>query len=144
MKNYLLALLGLIAFTFTGCSKIDNADPVNNNSGDVSIANAIAIKTGAINFTNKNSSGNVTIYQQKSGTYILAFEQIQFVSTVDVDVKFAKADDTNNSAIKLFSVKNITDHLYYALPQNIDVSAFNYLFFQSDVSDTPVATALLK
>ncbi len=143
MRNYFWALLGLITITIVACTKI-NSDDSGNKNADISIANAVAIKMGVLNFSNKNLTGSVTIYQNNNGAYILAFQQMQFTSSTDVDVKLAKTENTNDGGIKLFSVKSITDHLYFEIPSSIDINNFNYLYLQSDIAETPVGSTWLK
>ncbi|MEO5681813.1 MAG: hypothetical protein ABIQ88_04180 [Chitinophagaceae bacterium] len=142
MKNFLL-LVVLSVTVFAACKKTV-ADPVATDPIVLSVDGATVTRSGQLVFSSKDEAGgSVTIYKQKNGRYILGLEQMSFSSPFDMNVYLSATPGLTTASIKLFSAKNFTGNMYYALPAGINIDAFKYFMLQNDTAEQPAASAML-
>ena len=144
MKSFFPLLLVVIA-VFASCKKTDTAGdskPIDK----IQLDNAVVVSKGTLVFTaGSNETGLAKIYLQQNGRYVVALEDLEYKTIFDLAVYLSSMPVyASGSSLKLYSIKNFDNNIYYLLQAGVDAKAFKYIVIQKPAAAEPVATATLQ
>lgn len=139
----LIIVVAILSTGFLSCKK-DKAQPAVATE-NVTLENATVIAAGNLSFASDANGGQVKIYRQQNGKYILALEQISGkAGNTSFVINLSSSKTVSPSSIKICSVPNLNGEVLHELPGNIDLTVFKYLIIQAEPSEEVIATAELN
>jgi hypothetical protein len=139
----------LLAAAFLLSCKKDNLTSTTSPVDKIMLDGAVVISKGdlvfspAVTQSGKTASGTAVIYRQKNSRYVLALEDMNYKTVFDMGVYLSSTEAFSAASLKLLSVKNFDQNLYFELPAGVYRDAYKYIIIKKMAAADPVATATL-
>lgn len=146
MKKIIFFLL--TAAFLLSCKK-DNLTSTTSPIDKIMLDGAVVISKGNLAFSaadvsGKTASGTAVIYRQKNSRYVLALEDMNYKTVFDMGVYLSSTEAFSAGSLKLLSVKDFDQNLYFELPAGVYTDAYKYIIIKKMAAADPVATAILN
>lgn len=142
MKNFIFFLLAS-AF-LVACKKDNSTNNTASNVDAITLENAVVVSEGNLVFAgNTAESGTVRIYRQQNDKYVLALENMNYKTVFDLGVYLSTTQVYSSASLKLFSVKDFDEDVYYRIPAGIKAENYKFIIIKKLAAADPVATATL-
>ncbi len=139
----LTIIAAFLSCGFVSCKKDITQTAVESETP--AFENAVIIAAGTLTLASEINVGQVKIYQQKNGKYLLSIEKMNLkAGSKSLVIKLSSSNAVSYSSIKICSVNNVPGNILHELPSNFDLTVFKYLLVLSEPTEEIIASAELN